>query len=85
MRCFYRHPHYADGHEGICKRCKCSNVRENEELKFEPYRARKRAWAARPENIAKRRAYAQTPRGREVHRAANRRWRRMQRLMEQRA
>jgi hypothetical protein len=80
IRQFYRHPHYADGHENICKRCKVANVEANRELKYQYYRAQKRVWAARPENIAKRRAYAKTVRGRQVHRASNRRYREFLRL-----
>lgn len=85
IRCFYRHPSYADGHENICRRCKIANVEDNRELKFEHYQAQKRAWSARPENVAKRRAYAKSSRGREVHRASNRRYMRILRLMERRA
>jgi superfamily II helicase len=69
IRNFYRHSHYADGREGICKRCKIANVEANRELKFEHYQAKKRAWAARPENVEKRRAYRRSERGRQVHRA----------------
>lgn len=83
LRCFYRHPHYADGHENICKVCKRANVRENAELKFEYYRERKRIWAARPENRAKRKAYARSERGKEVKRGCYRRRRDFMRLMAQ--
>ena len=80
IRAFYRHSHYADGREGICKICKGQNVEANRELKAEQYRASKRAWSARPENRAKRKAYATTARGREVHRAACLRYLRFKRL-----
>jgi hypothetical protein len=85
IRCFYRHPSYADGRLRVCKVCHKANVAENRELKYEYYRAAKRAWSARPENVAKRRAYAKSPRGRKVHDGCNRRWRRFQRFaVEQR-
>lgn len=77
---FYRHPSYATGHMKVCKKCHRGNVRANYELKFELHQARKRRWARRPENVAKRRAYQQTTRGREVHRAVCLRYVRFKRL-----
>lgn len=85
LRGFYRHPSYADGHMNTCKACKIAEVAENRELKAEQYRETKRRWAARPENVAKRKAYAQTERGREVHRAVCRRYFRLRKLFEVRA
>lgn len=84
LRNFYHHPTYADGHENTCKRCKIRLVAENRELKREHYAAKKREISARPYYRAQRAAYAQTERGREVHRAARRRYNRW-RQMEQRA
>ena len=85
LRSFYRHSHYADGHLKVCKLCHKENVEANRELKFEYYQAQKRQWAARPENKAKRRAYAKSPRGRQVHAESNRRYRRFRMLEEARA
>ena len=80
IRDFYRHPSYADGREGICKRCKIRAVAENCEMKSDYYREQKRLRSARPENVAKRKAYAQSPRGRAVHRASCRRYLRFKAL-----
>jgi hypothetical protein len=77
---FYKHSHYATGYMKVCKKCHGENVRVNEELKFELHRARKRRWGLRPENVAKRKAYRQTHRGREVHRAICLRYVRFKRL-----
>jgi len=84
IRSFYRHSHYADGHMTVCKVCHASNVEANRELKWEQYRAWKRSWSERPENVAKRREYARSPRGRAVHAATNRRYRQF-RMLERRA
>jgi ribosome-binding protein aMBF1 (putative translation factor) len=80
---FYRHASYATGHMKTCKKCHRANVKANEELKFERIRERKRLWASRPENVAKRRAYRETPRGREVHRATCNRYNRFKRMEAQ--
>lgn len=77
---FYEHPSYATGHMKVCKLCHRENVRVNEELKFELVRERKRLWSLRPENVAKRKAYQQSPRGRIAHRAACSRYIRFKRL-----
>jgi hypothetical protein len=77
---FYKDASYATGYMTVCKKCHCANVRANEELKFELVRERKRLWALRPENIAKRKAYKQTPRGRALHRATCNRYNRFKRL-----
>lgn len=82
---FYRHPHYADGHENICKLCKRDNVRENVELKFEYYQAKKRERSARPENVAKRAAYNRSERGRQVKRECYARAKRFRELIAQQA
>lgn len=82
VRCrqFYRHPTYRDGYMNTCKDCKKQQVRENTELKLDYYRAQKRRIAATPKYRAQRAAYAKTLRGREVHRAASRRYRRFKAL-----
>lgn len=85
VREFYRHPNYADGRMNTCRRCKITQVEANRELKFAHYQAKKRAWSARPENVAKRQAYRNTARGIEVHRATCRRYMRFRRMVEQRA
>jgi len=77
---FYKHPNYATGYMKTCKKCHRENVRVNQELKFELHRERKRLWSRRPENVAKRKAYRLTSRGREVHRATCRRYMRFKRL-----
>lgn len=77
---FYKHPHYATGHMKVCKKCHKENVRANSELKFELHRERKRLWSARPENVAKRKAHRQMPRGREGRRASCLRYVRFKRL-----
>lgn len=82
LRYFYRHPNYADGRMKSCKPCKIAQIEANRELKFEHYRVTKRAWSARPENVAKRRAYQQSARGVAVHRASNRRYMRFRRMLE---
>lgn len=74
LRMFYRHPSYRDGRENTCKECKCRLVRENYELKWRYYRAQQSRLAATPKYRAQRAAYAKTARGREVHRAACRRY-----------
>ena len=79
---FYKHASYATGFMKVCKKCHRENVRVNYELKFELHRERKRLWARRPENVAKRKAYRNTMRGREVHRAICRRYMRFKRMQE---
>lgn len=59
-----------------CKVCWLAQVEANRELKFEQYRETKRLWSARPENVAKRKAYRRSARGAAVHHAAQRRYRR---------
>lgn len=85
LRNFYRHPHCADGHVNTCKPCWLAQVEANRELKFEQYRETKRRWSARPENVAKRKAYRSSARGAAVHHAAQRRYRFFRRMLEQRA
>jgi hypothetical protein len=68
LRQFYRHPHYADGRMSDCKECKKAYAREMHWLKREVILARKRQYNATPERIAKRVAYARTPRGRQIKR-----------------
>jgi hypothetical protein len=82
VRCrqFYRHPTYRDGYMNSCKDCKRQQSREAYELKWHYYRAKQSRRAATPKYRAQRAAYAKTLRGREVHRAANRRYRRFKAL-----
>lgn len=72
---FYKHRSYRDGRMNICKRCHYANVAENRELKAEYYREKKREIDARPHYVERRVAYNRSERGRQVHRAANRRYR----------
>lgn len=84
-RQFYRHPTYKDGRMNICKDCHRANVQENYLLKQDYYRPRHAARAATPKYREQRAAYAKTERGREVHRAAHRRYYRLKKLFEARA
>lgn len=68
LRQFYRHPTHADGRMSDCKDCKKAYSREWHWLKREAILARKRTYSAQPEQIAKRIAYAKTPKGRELKR-----------------
>jgi hypothetical protein len=77
---FYAHPHYATGRMKTCKKCHKANVAENCLLKREQYRARKRIWSAKPENVAKRKAYRESERGRALHRISCRVYARFKRL-----
>lgn len=80
LRHFYKHSDYADGHMNTCKRCKIAYTTENAELKAEYYREQKRRIAARDYAREQRLAYARSERGREVHRAANLRYRRFKQM-----
>lgn len=68
LRQFYRHPNYADGHMSDCKDCKRAYQRELGALKRDAYRPRRKAYAARPEQRARRAAYQRSERGKEVRR-----------------
>lgn len=84
LRMFYRHSHYRDGRMNICKECKRKYAREQYELKHEVYRPKHAARAATPKYRRQRAEYAKSPRGREVHRAACRRYYRLKKLFEAR-
>lgn len=77
---FYACRSNTDGRMGICKKCHKANVNENRALKAEHYRAYKRAWSARPENVAKRNEHRQTEQGREAKRLSDRIYKRFKRL-----
>jgi hypothetical protein len=85
LRHFYPHPSYRDGRMNTCKLCHIRKVGENRELKEEQYRAMKREISARPKYRQQRSVYATSERGRQVHRAACRRYYRLRRLFEERA
>lgn len=68
LKAFYRHPTYADGHMNDCKLCKRAYQRDMHWAKRDQVLAYKREWSRRPENVAKRKAYAQTEKGRAIHR-----------------
>ncbi len=87
VRCrnFYRHPTTRDGYMHSCKDCHNAYCRENKELKRDQYSKTSRRYDARPERVAARKAYVQTQHGREVQRAAWRRYARLKRLFEARA
>ena len=80
VRGFYRHPTYADGYMSDCKVCKCKYQAEMHELKAEVFKAKKAARAKLPKYREQRKAYAQTERGRQVHRAACARYNRWKRI-----
>lgn len=84
---FYRNPSYADGRMSDCKDCARAYQREMYWLKREQRLARKRAYyyANWQREREKRRAYQQSPRGREVHREANRFYYLLRRRAEARA
>lgn len=80
LRHFYRHASHRDGHMNSCKECKRRQSRETYELKWRYYRAQQSRRSASPKYRAQRAAYAKTIRGREVHRAARRRYYRFKKL-----
>jgi hypothetical protein len=80
LRNFYKHPTYRDGYMNSCRSCKNKAVRENYELKAEVYRERKRRIDATPKYREMRSAYQRSERGREVHRAACRRYYRLKQV-----
>lgn len=67
QRGFYKQ---GKGREPDCKECKKAAVMDNREYKVEQYREMRRRIYARPEEQQKRRIYAMSERGREVHRRA---------------
>lgn len=77
---FYRQACYRDGHMNVCKICHRRNVAENREAKAEYYREKKREIDARPYYVHQRVVYSRSERGREVHRAACRRYRQFKAL-----
>lgn len=85
LRSFYKHRSYADGHINVCKRCKIRQVAENKELKADYYREQKRQISARPEYVARRKAYAQSERWRQMRKVCDARYYRLKRLFEARA
>jgi len=85
LRNFYRHLSYADGHINVCKRCKIRQVNENKELKEDYYRQQKREISARPEYVARRKAYAQSERWRQMRKVCDARYYRLRKLFEVRA
>lgn len=80
LRNFYRHPSYRDGRMSSCKECHNAYVRANRELKRDHYREVTRRYDATPKRRAQRAAYMLSERGREVRRAADRRYRRFKAL-----
>jgi hypothetical protein len=77
---FYKYPKGALGVMSVCKTCHKRNVYANRELKAEYYRQQDREIARRPEKVAARRAYSQTPAGKAAHVRANRVYRRFKAL-----
>lgn len=69
-----------DGYMNVCKICHNAYMRELRELKREYYRELSRRYNARPDQVARRKAYAKTARGREVIRASWRRYKRFKAL-----
>lgn len=77
---FYKQACYRDGHMNVCKICHRQNVAENREAKAEYYRGKKREIDARPHYVQRRAVYSRSERGRQVHRAACRRYRQFKAL-----
>lgn len=77
---FYKHRSYRGGRMNICKLCHRQNVAENREAKAEYYRQKKREIDARPHHVQRRAIYNSSERGRQVHRAACRRYRQFKAL-----
>lgn len=71
---YYAHKQMGDGLLGKCKVCARSDVRANRADKIEYYRAYDRARASEPHRVEARKAYDQTPRGREKQRQGSGAW-----------
>lgn len=78
---FYAHPRGLYGRESRCKPCKRREVYANRDLKAEVYAARRREYEKRPERVAAKEAYRQTPAGRASVLAAQRRYNRWKRVI----
>lgn len=72
---FYAAAGMRDGRRNNCIECHCAYNRENQELKMPAKRARDLAYRQRPEVIAKRQAYAKSPRGSLIKKRANKAYR----------
>lgn len=82
LRQFYKHPTYADGYMNDCRDCKRAYSRDMHWLKRDQILVRQKHhyYANWARERAKRRAYQQSPRGREVHRESCRVYVRLKRM-----
>lgn len=69
---FYRHSEMADGYLGKCKDCSCADVRRNRAKRLEHYRQYDRKRGGTKQHQQQNREYAQTKRGREALKKAQR-------------
>lgn len=77
---FHRRKDSPDGFRNDCVECRRKEIVQNRELKIDHYRALQARYNARPDQRAKRAAYARSERGRAVHREVCRRYNRFKRL-----
>lgn len=71
---FYRHARMSDGRLNKCKECAKADVRQNRLEKLEHYRSYDRKRASRPDRVAARKAYQNTPEGKLAVLRAKKRW-----------
>jgi len=66
---------FYDSNVTTCKTCVCEAVRENRKAKAEYYKAFDKVRAKLPHRVEAKKKYSLTPRGKEVHLKANKRFR----------
>ena len=71
---YYRHSAASGGHMRHCKECHKAGVRANRAKNADYYRAYDRGRANRPDRVAARADYAETPRGRKAVQKAKDAW-----------
>lgn len=80
IRNFYRRKVSADGYMNTCRACHCAATTLNQQIKREVYQPMRARNDAKPEAVERRRRYAQSERGRTVHRESDRIYRTFARL-----